>query len=224
MFQQIKTTESLDFDNPIDKRDPRFSIAPLYGIARGQMIGLLETVDSSGNLHYLKAFSGKFNGNWELKGWAPPLFDVILYSKIEMPIEKQIKALTAKIISLQEEISTDKERIISYQTERKILSQNLMKELHSLYILPDFKGNRFPLTELFKTKKGIPTGTGDCCGPKLLGAAANRGLKPISLAEFYIGKENRSKTRQEGVFYAPCREKCIPIIGSMLCGVENVSI
>ena len=57
-----------------------------------------------------------------------------------------------------------------------------------------------------------------CCAPKLLNQAALAGLAPLSLAEFYFGRENRSQTRQHGRFYAPCTDKCSALLGFMLCG------
>ncbi|MGY8674438.1 MAG: hypothetical protein ACKVHO_17840, partial [Verrucomicrobiia bacterium] len=69
---------------------------------------------------------------------------------------------------------------------------------------------------------GLPGGVGDCCGPKLLQHAANTRLKPIGLAEFYWGGPHLSGKRQPGSFYPCCEEKCQPILGYMLCGLENV--
>jgi hypothetical protein len=76
------------------------------------------------------------------------------------------------------------------------------------------------LSEVF-TGKAMPTGTGECCAPKLLHHAAVHGLTPLGLAEFYIGRENRSATRAHGRFFAPCEEKCRPILGFLLCGLPE---
>ncbi|MFZ1986822.1 MAG: hypothetical protein WAU91_20595, partial [Desulfatitalea sp.] len=62
---------------------------------------------------------------------------------------------------------------------------------------------------------------GDCCAPKLLNAAAKQKLAPKSLAEIFWGRTNRSGTRQQGIFYTACPEKCQPILGFMLCGIER---
>jgi hypothetical protein len=68
----------------------------------------------------------------------------------------------------------------------------------------------------------MPTGTGDCCGPKLLAQAAIEGLRPLGLAEFYWGRENRSGSRRHTTFSASCPEKCGPILGFMLCGLDEL--
>ena len=66
-------------------------------------------------------------------------------------------------------------------------------------------------------EKLLPTGTGDCCAPKLLSYAFSKNLIPVSMTEFYWGKSNlRCK---QGVFYPPCDEKCRLILPSIL-GLE----
>ena len=96
-----------------------------------------------------------------------------------------------------------------------------MRAIHDLYRLQNFHSQRAGLEEIFAAKKGVPTGTGDCCAPKLLQYAALHNLTPLALAEFYFGRENRSGTRQHGCFYPSCRTKCYPILGFMLCGAEQ---
>jgi tRNA pseudouridine32 synthase / 23S rRNA pseudouridine746 synthase len=65
---------------------------------------------------------------------------------------------------------------------------------------------------------GIPTGTGDCCAPKLLHYAATHQLKPISMAEFWWGEDSRDK--RQGEFYGACVERCQPLMGFMLAGIS----
>ena len=108
---------------------------------------------------------------------------------------------------------------------RKKKSQQLMRAIHSLYRLHNFHGQVASLERVFAAgtdKKGLPpTGTGDCCAPKLLQHAAVHNLTPLAVAEFYIGKENRSGSRQHGCFYPSCQAKCYPILGFMLCGADQ---
>ena len=96
-----------------------------------------------------------------------------------------------------------------------------MKDIHNLYELHNFCGEKKSIYEAFCLPKGIPTGTGDCCAPKLLNYAALKNLKPIGLAEFYWGAENRSGSRQHGEYYSCCENKCQPILGYMLCGLDK---
>ena len=95
-----------------------------------------------------------------------------------------------------------------------------MRDIHALYRLRNFRGQVAGLEEIFPPGMGIPTGTGDCCAPKLLQYAAEHELLPLGLAEFYWGRKNASKTRRQGYFYPSCQIKCQPILGFMLCGLE----
>lgn len=115
----------------------------------------------------------------------------------------------------------ESEEFLRLRNKRKKLSRELMVKLHSLYRVTNFRAQTVSLSDAFRYDKGIPTGTGDCCAPKLLNQAAVLGLKPVGLAEFFWGKENRSGTRQHGQFYPCCIEKCRPILGFMLCGLSE---
>jgi hypothetical protein len=188
----------------------------LYGEARGKMFGVLVCRTREGSFTTLKAFSGQYNGQWELEGWVPPLFDVQDFKNLNNPVERQIKALGREAMK---KIS-DKSCYDNILQQRKQLSQQLMKDIHALYILHNFKGEHCSLFDQFPQGRGIPTGTGDCCAPKLLNYAAIHKLQPLGLAEFYWGKTNKSSSRHEGQFYLACEDKCGPILGFLLCGLE----
>ena len=96
-----------------------------------------------------------------------------------------------------------------------------MQDIHSLYLLTNFHGETANLYQVYADQNGIPTGTGDCCAPKLLNYAAKNRLIPLGIAEFYWGRENRSGSRRHGAFYSSCKEKCEPILGFMLCGLDH---
>ncbi|MFM7425809.1 MAG: RluA family pseudouridine synthase, partial [Elainella sp.] len=66
-------------------------------------------------------------------------------------------------------------------------------------------------------RSGLPTGTGDCCAPKLLHWAALNGWKPLTLAEFWWGRPEPG--RIVGEFYAACEERCQPLLGFLLSGL-----
>ena len=48
-------------------------------------------------------------------------------------------------------------------------------------------------------------------------------MKPIALAEFWVGAPSRTEVRQEGTFYAPCSGRCKPILKWIL-GAESSRI
>ncbi|MDC7126102.1 MAG: hypothetical protein PQJ46_11085 [Spirochaetales bacterium] len=164
----------------------------------------------------LKAFSGQFNGLWNAPGWAPPLINVDNFKKAVEKVDPELKELTAKIKKNPD--NSQKNKLIEY---RRTISQAHMREIHEMYNIRNFNKETTNLFNLFHHKKGIPAGTGDCCAPKLLNQAIILGLKPLSLAEFFWGRENRSGTKQHKIFYPPCEEKCRPILGFMLCGADK---
>lgn len=197
--------------------DQELEIEYLYGKALGKMFGVLVCHNHNGEKKVLKAFSGQYNGKWEKQGWVPPLFDVKLFHSLHDPVEKQIKQLGRE----SEGITKGTAKYKKILQARKALSQQLMKDIHALYTLHNFRGKQCSLFDLFPKENGIPTGTGDCCAPKLLNFAAMQGLQPVGLVEFYWGKTNKSATRQEGQFYSACTDKCGPILGFLLCGIET---
>lgn len=201
--------------NGAGRIDKSLSTAPLFGDSRGKMFGVLECLDGSGATTYLYAFSGQYNGRWLVPGWAPPLFDVSTFHALNDPVEAQIKALGREI----DATDPGSARGAELSARRKQMARELMRAIHELYRLTNFRGVSASLDAAFNGVGGKPTGTGDCCAPKLLNQAALNGYLPLSLAEFYFGRENRSGTRQHGTFYAPCRDKCGPILGFMLCGI-----
>ncbi len=215
LLQQIEQFTCIDFLINQEQRDPRFKTDFLYGEARGKMFGVLECLTSDGSKTFLHGFSGQYNGCWLVNGWVGPLFDVDEWYETNDDVEKEIKRLTRKIDTNDKGIDL----INKLKSRRKQLSQQLMKDLHSLYRLTNFRGETTTLSQLFPDN--MPTGTGDCCGPKLLNHAAQNNLLPVSMAEFYIGKENRSGSKTHGQFYNSCKEKCQPLLGFMLCGLDT---
>lgn len=221
LMAQLEAHKRIDcLSNPNHQSEiinQKFSTDYLLGEARGQMFGVLECADGSGNTVVLKAFSCQYDGEWLVDGWVPPVIDPKQFYDLIAEPDKQINIRTRALKAMEK---SDPE----YKTlsdERKALSQQLMKEIHALYHLTNFRGETRPLTEIIPGN--IPMGVGECCAPKLLNYAALNGLKPLGLSEFYWGKENKSGTRKHGEFYPACAEKCQPILGFMLCGTENLS-
>ncbi|CAG37837.1 hypothetical protein [Desulfotalea psychrophila] len=195
----------------------QYSTAPLWGEARGKMFGVLECLNQKKEQVFLYAFSGQYTGTWLIPGWAPPLFDIDQYHTVNNYNERRVKKMSLHIDKLTRE--TPRSAIIPLlKKQRKKLSQQLMRALHALYEVHNFQGNCQGLAQALTGLRGIPTGTGDCCAPKLINSAATQGLVPLSIAEFYFGRENRSASRKHGHFYSSCTTKCTPLLGFMLCG------
>lgn len=65
-----------------------------------------------------------------------------------------------------------------------------------------------------------PSGTGECCEPKLLQYAFVHGMRPIEMAMFWWGKAPKTEIRQHGQFYPACNGKCKPLLTWMLKGMN----
>jgi hypothetical protein len=214
LFARMEREGRIDSDN--GEPDPRFSTGYLFGEARGQMFGVLAVRDGKGRTGVLKAFSGQYNSAWEVDGWVPPLLDVKRFRADTFEGEQRIKAMGREIAGLPSDSPV--RRVLIYK--RKKASQVLMGAIHAMFQLPNFRGEQLPLPLAVHGETGVPTGTGDCCAPKLLGYAALHGLTPLGMAEFYFGRTNRSGSREHGKFYPSCLDKCGRILGFMLCGLE----
>jgi tRNA pseudouridine32 synthase/23S rRNA pseudouridine746 synthase len=123
------------------------------------------------------------------------------------PIEQQIEAANARIRELKQ--------------QRKSLSRQLQAQMQAAYNLTNFFGQSLSLQELMPGGS-MPTGTGDCCAPKLLHYAATQGLKPLAMAEFWWGTSSLDKV--QGEFYGACIQRCQPLMGFLLSGLSQRQI
>ena len=171
---------------------------------QGKMFGVLICQDT-----YLAAFSAQLDGSYYHDGFVPPVYD--------MPTPP---------------IGTNREE-----------SRRLQRLLFANYVLVNGCGENKNLLDIFANERPIvpaedwfngrrqltakgdslpPSGAGECCAPKLLQYALTHGLKPIAMAEFWVGAPSRTEIRKEGVFYPPCSGRCAPILRHMLQGLDVV--
>lgn len=109
-------------------------------------------------------------------------------------------------------------RLDAMKQERKQRSDALQHWLFDHFVMLNDQGQRRTLTDIFAdTPQHVPpSGTGECCAPKLLQYAFANGLKPLSIAEFWQGASPRQEVRHHGHYYPACRGKCKPVLGWML--------
>ncbi|WP_445629399.1 pseudouridine synthase [Nostoc sp. DSM 114167] len=119
---------------------------------------------------------------------------------------------------LQQLIAATDARISELKQQRKALSCQLQAQMHASYSLTNFSGRSQSLQELMPG--GSPTGTGDCCAPKLLHYAATHNLKPLAMAEFWWGESSANQNKIPGEFYEACAERCQPLMGFLLSGLK----
>lgn len=104
-------------------------------------------------------------------------------------------------------------RVLALKRERRAISRTLQKEMHEYLDECLFGEVSWSLGTLFPG--GAPTGTGDCCAPKLLWQAYREGLKPLSMAEFWWGPSS-IPGRKAGEFTTACKARCQPLLGALL--------
>ncbi|NDV27445.1 hypothetical protein [Desulfovibrio sp. JC010] len=215
LMDKLDACGRADFDVPTDQADPEFSTNYLFGKARGQMFGIMTYLDRDKNEKTAKAFSGQYNGHWEIPGWTAPIIDPQEFQSLTETTEREIKRIGREM----EKHVPGSPGHAELGSRRKKMSQGLMRKIHAIYTMHNFRAEKLPMPEIIHGQRGIPTGTGDCCAPKLLNFAARNGYTPLGIAEFYYGRENRSATRAHKQFYPSCTDKCGLILGYMLCGL-----
>ena len=131
---------------------------------------------------------------------------------------RNLKRRQNEILQPLQQIIADADRkITELKQQRKQLSRQLQTEMHAAYSLTNFQGQSLSLQQLLP--RGTPTGTGECCAPKLLHYAATHQLKPLAMAEFWWGNSPVDDKRQ-GEFYGACLERCQPLMGFLLSGLK----
>lgn len=216
----------LHLDDRSDAMDG-FSTAALRAPGAGKMFGVMECRDPRGPSRILRAFSGEWDNTWDTPaGWAPSPGQLDEYRDERRRTESAVAELTRRIAGLQPLARTraDRRQIEELKIERGDLSRTLTARIHAAYRFDNALGEILPLNEVDFGGANPPTGTGDCCAPKLLQHAIRQGLEPLGMVEFWWGAPSRVHPRQEGRFYSACREKCWPILGFLLRGVTAARV
>ncbi len=147
--------------------------------------------------------------------------ELILQSQREGTVGKQLRGQrNAELNPLRAEVSALQALILERKRRRRELSSSLQREMHEGLSQSLSAGQAWSLASLFPA--GPPTGTGECCAPKLLVQAARLGLTPTGLAEFWWGPTLGD--RHQGEFYWACQERCQPLIGPLLARLEPLRI
>ncbi len=123
------------------------------------------------------------------------------------------------ILEAEAPIATLIQEAKELESERKQRSEALQDWLFDQYRLLDAQGIERSVKDIFG-KETAPSGTGDCCAPKLLQSAYKNGMKPICMAEFWIGNSPMDEIRTDGHFYPACHSRCKPLLKHMLQGLS----
>ena len=110
------------------------------------------------------------------------------------------------------------DELLHLKQERKRRSDALQRWLFDHFLMLNAEGQTRSLTDIFSTtSQGVPpSGSGECCAPKLLQYAYLHHLCPLSIAEFWQGRSPRMEIRHHDLYYPACRGKCKPILEWML--------
>ena len=204
----------------------------------GKMFGVLIVRNSSGQLGYISAFSGKLGMKNDYDRFVPPVYDMLTSEGFYKPEEKRIHLLNVQVKELemapeyilwqaelkQAIIDSDRE-IAAFKAQKKQakeMSIALQHKLFENYTFLNAEKQTKSLHAIFPISQGDlpPSGAGECAAPKLLHYAYTHSLTPICLAEFWYGKSPSSEIRKHGYFYPACKTKCLPILTHMLIGLD----
>ncbi|MBR5434334.1 MAG: RNA pseudouridine synthase [Bacteroidales bacterium] len=129
------------------------------------------------------------------------------------------KKLAAVAGALQIECDAIQHEIDLLKEERKERSQALQQEIFEHFVFLNANGEEACVLDLFDGAMP-PSGAGECAAPRLLQYAYRNHLQPIAMAEFWWGKSPKHHIRRHGSFYSACKQKCAPILGFMLQGLD----
>ena len=178
------------------------------------MIGSLICKDKNNEKVKLFAISGSTKKIKKNKDDDLIFVDAIVSAEqIEKALEKnddEIHALTNTINSY----SGPTEILESLKKKRLELTSQSQKNVFNLYSFNCIDGKKRSLKEICKNNFP-PTGTGECCEPKLLNYAFKNNLQPLSMAEILFRRDEKFE-EQDIKAIPPCDERCSLILPSML--------
>ena len=124
----------------------------------------------------------------------------------------------ARTAQWQQQRQEEENRVLRLKRLRRQKSDNLQHWLFSHFVMANARGERRDLLQIFGSVP--PSGSGECCEPKLLQYAYDHGLRPISMAMMWWGESPRQEVRHEGQYYPACNKRCKPILRWMMQGLD----
>ena len=207
---------------------------------QGVMLGALVCKDKNGNEVKLvtnsgnakKIENGKRKTENDFFGEIVFVGTIVSAEEIENALaenDKEIHEITKEIQKLKENPTEGNTAHCSLLTAHlKQLCSASLSKVHALYKFHCIDGNVRTLKEIcemYNHGKLPPTGTGDCCAPKLLDYAFAHDLTPVSLAEAsYTEQSVTAKlerptapcTLHTANLISPCDERCGILLPAML--------
>jgi len=187
----------------------------------GKMFGVLVVRNQQNEIGYLSAFSGKMGGGYHYPKLIPPVYDGLKPGSFLNNGMEELTRINQKIKSLEESDDSIKE-IERLKEFRKDHSTALQEKIFDQYRFLNQAGGEKSLREIFREvrNQNPPGGAGECALPKLLQYAFLHKMKPLAMAEFWWGLSPKSDYWKHKQYYPACKEKCEPILGHMLEGMN----
>ena len=128
------------------------------------------------------------------------------------------KRWQARLTEAERPVAATADELLRLRQERKRRSDALQRWLFDHFQMLNAQGECRSLTAIFRdTPQQLPpSGSGECCAPKLLQYAFQHRLHPLCMAEFWQGRSPKMEIRHHDHFYPACRGKCKPILEWML--------
>lgn len=185
------------------------------------MFGVLIVEDTNGQLHFLAAYSGELAGSNNWPWFVPPIYDLL-------DPHSYFQEEQANINAISQQIYVGAGDIAALKSERKKRSQALQQWLFRQYKVLNAEGQEKDFINIFHDYRAAfqrgtevpPSGSGECCAPKLLQAAYRLHLTPVAMAEFWVGRSPRDEIRIDGHYYPACSGRCKPLLTQMLRGLD----
>jgi len=135
---------------------------------------------------------------------------------------RTMAGLRAPVDALRLQLDDAISRRLQFKQERRRLSLSLQASFMASHALANFRNESVLLEDAVLPGTGVRQGAGECAAPKLLIDAARRGIRPVALGEVWVGPPQEDPPRNPGEAYGPCEERCIPLMGYLLCGMERM--
>lgn len=217
-MSEVKTYMSTHPESELHTRGKMFGVLVCRDDNDRRVAGDVD-VDHNG-LVVLRAFSAMLDGSYRHEGFVEPIYEV----------------QSEEVIGTDREDSRRKQqwifsqyRMLNARGEEKDLME-IFRDVPPILTIEEYFNRKFtqkgqtPMCKFSDKEEGYtilpPAGAGECCAPKLLQAAYRRGLRPVCMAEFWMGASPKDELRIEGQYYPACTGKCKPILAHTLIGLD----
>ena len=116
---------------------------------------------------------------------------------------RKVKWWENEISLCKDAVTPFEQQIDALREERKHRSAALQQWLFDNFVFLNIMGEQCSMSQIFSatSQRVPPAGAGECAAPKLLQYAFLHELKPLAMAEFWMGASPVGEVRRDGCFY-----------------------